>query len=227
MSQEALKLALKAIESEGWCDTEPVITAIQAALAQPAQHDLIGEVEKLRQNYENAISAAANLEKILAALPAQQAQQEPVAWLSEVANELDDKTITSFGQVATGIRDLKERLTTSPQPKEPEQKIKQPYRCDDPECVVCCPAQPEQQELDDSLLLCASDLGHSAIYDNHVEMQSCIRSVASRIKALTAPPQRTWVGLTDDELRKLCDEFWLYPRNLLKAIESKLKEKNT
>jgi hypothetical protein len=37
---------------------------------------------------------------------------------------------------------------------------------------------------------------------------------------------KPWVGLTDDELRKLCDEFWLYPRKLLQAIEAKLKEKN-
>ena len=41
------------------------------------------------------------------------------------------------------------------------------------------------QEPDDSLLLCASDLEHSAIYDNHVEMQACIRAVASRIKSFT------------------------------------------
>jgi hypothetical protein len=32
---EALKLALAAIESEGWCDTEVVITAIKEALAAP------------------------------------------------------------------------------------------------------------------------------------------------------------------------------------------------
>jgi len=46
---------------------------------------------------------------------------------------------------------------------------------------------------------------------------------------LTTPPaaQRQWVGLTDDELRELCEEFWLYPRKLLQAIETKLKEKNT
>lgn len=37
---------------------------------------------------------------------------------------------------------------------------------------------------DDSLLLCASDLQHSATYDNHVEMQSCMRAVAARIAAL-------------------------------------------
>jgi len=41
------------------------------------------------------------------------------------------------------------------------------------------------------------------------------------------PAQRLWIGLTDDELRNLCDEFWLYPRKLLQAIEAKLKEKNT
>jgi hypothetical protein len=44
------------------------------------------------------------------------------------------------------------------------------------------------QEPDDSLLLCASDLEQSATYDNHVEMQACIRAVASRIKSFTAPP---------------------------------------
>jgi len=48
-------------------------------------------------------------------------------------------------------------------------------------------------------------------------------------KFYTTPPraQRLWIGLTDDELRNLCDEFWLYPRKLLQAIEAKLKEKNT
>jgi hypothetical protein len=39
---------------------------------------------------------------------------------------------------------------------------------------------------DDSLLLCASDLQHSAIYDNHAEMQACIRAVANRIAALAS-----------------------------------------
>lgn len=43
------------------------------------------------------------------------------------------------------------------------------------------------ESQDDSLLLCASDLQHSAIYDNHAEMQSCMRAVAERITALAAP----------------------------------------
>jgi len=51
------------------------------------------------------------------------------------------------------------------------------------------------------------------------------------IPLYTAPPQRTWVGLTDEEMMMLeetttCtkDESWL--RNLTRAIEAKLKEKN-
>jgi len=40
------------------------------------------------------------------------------------------------------------------------------------------------------------------------------------------PPQRPWVGLTDGELIKL-SESGLYLWELWKAIETKLKEKNT
>ena len=44
----------------------------------------------------------------------------------------------------------------------------------------------DKPTIEDSLLLCASDLQHSAIYDNHSEMQSCIRAVADRITALVS-----------------------------------------
>lgn len=47
-------------------------------------------------------------------------------------------------------------------------------------------AREVYESQDDSLLLCASDLQHSAIYDNHSEMQSCIRAVADRITALAS-----------------------------------------
>lgn len=39
---------------------------------------------------------------------------------------------------------------------------------------------------DDSLLLCATDLQHSAIFDNPHEMVDCVRAVADRITALAA-----------------------------------------
>ena len=47
----------------------------------------------------------------------------------------------------------------------------------------------------------------------------------------TAPPKREWVGLTDDELKSLCDEWQIiyggYVRPFAETIEAKLKEKNT
>jgi hypothetical protein len=61
----------------------------------------------------------------------------------------------------------------------------------------------------------------------------------------TAPPQREWVGMTDDELKKIQfstdtqveyvtydegeygTEIDIFPENFAKAIEAKLKEKNT
>ena len=54
-------------------------------------------------------------------------------------------------------------------------------------------------------------------------------------KLYTSPPQRTWVGLTDDEITALFGPFPKYPSEwddpdfyrLTKAIEAKLKEKNT
>jgi len=52
--------------------------------------------------------------------------------------------------------------------------------------------------------------------------------VAREYYGATPPAaQRPWVGLTDEKLVKLCDEFWLYPRKLLQAIEAELKELNT
>ena len=40
----------------------------------------------------------------------------------------------------------------------------------------------------------------------------------------TTPPQRTWVGLTDEEYAELAEEFGPFPIN---QIEAKLKKKNT
>jgi len=46
----------------------------------------------------------------------------------------------------------------------------------------------------------------------------------------TPPAQRTWAGLTDEELRPLCAEnyivFGAYTVDFIQAIEAKLKEKN-
>ena len=45
------------------------------------------------------------------------------------------------------------------------------------------------------------------------------------------PPQRTWVGLTDEELQPIADEYRIlfggWVTDFARAIEAKLKEKNS
>ena len=55
------------------------------------------------------------------------------------------------------------------------------------------------------------------------------QKTALEIKPLyTAPPKREWVGLTDEEVEQVCTQTWSFdPFVTAKAIEAKLKEKNT
>jgi len=59
--------------------------------------------------------------------------------------------------------------------------------------------------------------------------QNCVGCV-KRMTA-TPQPQREWVGLTDEEIKPLCDEnhiiYGAYTVDFIQAIEAKLKEKNT
>ena len=48
-----------------------------------------------------------------------------------------------------------------------------------------------------------------------------------KIPLYTHLPQRTWVGLTDEELEKYHDLRWLRARELAREVEYKLKERNT
>ena len=50
---------------------------------------------------------------------------------------------------------------------------------------------------------------------------------ADVIPLYTAPPQREWVGLTDEEQEIICDKCWDDPQMFIEAVEAKLKEKNT
>jgi hypothetical protein len=75
---------------------------------------------------------------------------------------------------------------------------------------------------------------------------SCPRGVATAIRSRgidaaivgevgvwgdTAPPKREWVGLTDEDLEPMCDDwrivFGPYVYDFARAIEATLKEKNT
>jgi hypothetical protein len=55
-----------------------------------------------------------------------------------------------------------------------------------------------------------------------------IRTLYTTPPQRTEPSQRTWVGLTDEELNQICNSLDYYgDRGLVQLIESKLKEKNT
>jgi len=63
-----------------------------------------------------------------------------------------------------------------------------------------------------------------------MENSAAIQAAEIFAKLVADSPQRTWVGLTDEEAMQICvdcgcmSEDWL---TLLDAIEAKLKEKNT
>jgi hypothetical protein len=66
------------------------------------------------------------------------------------------------------------------------------------------------------------DFDNSIIYKVHYK---------HTVPLYTHPPQRTWVGLTDEEIKTICvengwDSSWQSMR-FAHAIEAKLKEKNT
>ena len=43
----------------------------------------------------------------------------------------------------------------------------------------------------------------------------------------TTPPKRTWVALTDEEMKAVCVQTWSYdPYLIARAIEAKLRSKN-
>ena len=72
------------------------------------------------------------------------------------------------------------------------------------------------------------------------EFKSCAESDKNAVPLYTAPPKREWVGLTPDEIselseqaKKFCNDMFNTPDYdyfagaLWRAIEAKLKEKNT
>jgi hypothetical protein len=60
------------------------------------------------------------------------------------------------------------------------------------------------------------------------ELEAFANLVAAKEREACAEPQRTWVGLTDDEMHECAGEFPWTPTGLkcCRAIEAKLKGKN-
>jgi DNA-directed RNA polymerase subunit RPC12/RpoP len=70
----------------------------------------------------------------------------------------------------------------------------------------------------------------STPFDGAYECPSCGHNTSTKEPVYTTPQQRTWIGLTDDEMNMLGDKMKTWSVISLKdiyiAIEAKLKEKN-
>ena len=83
-------------------------------------------------------------------------------------------------------------------------------------------AQPEQEPVAWTLLLTGE---HNGLIGKAGEKFIGAPDYYQRVNVYTALPQRTWVGLTDEEVRKICVNEW-GGYEQCRAIEAKLKEKN-
>ena len=81
-------------------------------------------------------------------------------------------------------------------------------------------AQPEQEPV--------AVVDVHEFYDNCANFSLLQKLPKGKHTLYTTPPQRTWVGLTDEERRAVWDSCERQtPTTYVKAIEAKLKEKNT
>lgn len=80
----------------------------------------------------------------------------------------------------------------------------------------------EQQEPVGEAYLCEAC---NTPFDGAYECPSCGHNTAVKEPVYITSPQRTWVGLTDDELNEIVGSFD-YRYDVAKAVEAKLKAKN-
>ena len=86
------------------------------------------------------------------------------------------------------------------------------------------------QEIEQEPVATLEDL-EQEIYENTRQFVS--RDVMEWMlkRYYTTPPQRTWVGLTDEDVNGFVGQYWgdeyMKMRSMVRAIEAKLKERNT
>ena len=88
-------------------------------------------------------------------------------------------------------------------------------------------AQPEQKPVG---YVIVKDHGKVNILDFDFDLDVAEQLSEGKYPAYTTPPQRTWQGLTDEEIAQGCKESWVTEQAWQSAVwwaEAKLKEKNT
>ena len=246
--RQALELALEALEGfipylplkdEAQCNRyDKAITAIKEALAQPDQYAK-GYADAMNWKVQN------HLEHLPAA-------QKPVAWklmpkkpTEEMLKAMDECSTEGYderlyaGHAASVYMAAWDDAPTPPQPERyitDAMKVRQAVAqalLDDVYAEEL--EQPEAKQSGTISIttpapiayLCENATGHKYFRWKKPS------NVYKPIPLYTTPPQRTWVGLTDEEIADCAekmeasdptDSFW---REFFRGIEAKLKEKNT
>lgn len=202
MTQDELKLVLEALETPSPMGQYKAITAIKEVLAQPRQKPYAWELDgELYKTQQFHLRGGPYANQIpLYTSPPQRTEQEPVALETLLKWDDDIDNIDPIGEVVGFIEG-------SPYIMVKVHKGKQVSLDDD--LYATPPQRTEQPKVrtGDCLLagVCASE-GHKI------------------------QPQRTWVGLTDDEIAQGWKESWVTEQAWQSAVwwaEEKLKEKNT
>ena len=83
------------------------------------------------------------------------------------------------------------------------------------------------EALERSVATCFNQYAHQQVMS---QPDHFINTAITAIKEALAQPQRTWQGLTDEEIAQGCKESWVTEQAWQSAVwwaEAKLKEKNT
>ena len=70
------------------------------------------------------------------------------------------------------------------------------------------------------------DAVNQIFWHKNLRLEKPTGLVRNVVPLYTAPPQRKWQGLTDEEAEHIYAEYWNDVAMFIEAIEAKLKEKN-
>ena len=103
------------------------------------------------------------------------------------------------------------------------QKGLREYEADAITAIKKALAQPEQEPV---AWIWEKEDGYTSIETHSLDDEDMKNVGIKSIKPLyTTPPQRTWVGLTDEEIMAIAFNFDV-PSLVIRTVETKLKEKN-
>ena len=187
----------------------------QAALAQPAQEppDWFPAVENILKEYGlQAISFVADFKKAMQDVEQSQPAQEPTLQERLATAQADWSkayTVWDKGPI-TRVCPIKDSV------------------CGEREVSWCaeCPKRKAQPVQEPVAWMRPSEEGYDSAFRDHRTVMICTGNPwTGWIPLYTAPPQRTWIGLTDDQINQ-CGNALQWGWQFARAIEAKSKEIN-